>query len=249
MLPRCPRWLPGCLPAWWELRPARPQGILISFTVEPDRAYSGDVMKTDDPIPSLRCFGEGENYSLHPGGMLCGSPCLAPVPHLISTSLAVFFFLFLFLWLSAFPCPCIPLFPPPPASGSQAGRQLGLVQTIRAADPSAGTSWEGTCCSSWLPTVHSSPSGTHHSHDPALRHSSPFPSPLLLLPVSCSSPAAFASPVSTHLHVCLLRAAALDEAAQQPRASRLPARLSANTQGESCWETPKASAQDLLNVS
>lgn len=93
VLPWCLRWLCGCLPAWWELRPARPQGILISFTVEPDRAYSGDVMKTDDPIPSLQCFGEGENYSLHPGGMLCGSPCLAPVPHLISTSLAVFFLL------------------------------------------------------------------------------------------------------------------------------------------------------------
>lgn len=92
------------VPAWQELRPVRPQGILISFTVYPDRAYSCDVMKTDDPVPSLQCFGEGENYSLHPGGMLRGPPCLAPVLHLVFTSLAVFFF-FPSLGLSAHPCP------------------------------------------------------------------------------------------------------------------------------------------------
>jgi len=48
-------------------------------------------MKMDDPVPLPRCFGEGENDLLHPGGMLCGPPCLAPAPHLISTSLAGFF--------------------------------------------------------------------------------------------------------------------------------------------------------------
>lgn len=143
-----------------------------------------------------------------------------------------------FFLLSILMALCLPLsqqphcLTPPHGPGAQAGRQLSLVQTLRGADLTAGTSWERTCCRSWLLAVESSPAGARQSqsHDPALRHSSPLPPPLLSFPVSCSSPPAFASPMSTHLHVrLLLRAAAMDEAAQQPPVSRLPAQLAANT--------------------
>lgn len=75
--------------------PARsePLGLSIAFTPQPDRSSSGDVMKMDDPIPSPQCFGEGGNYPPHPGGMLCAPLRLAPITHLISTSLHVLFLL------------------------------------------------------------------------------------------------------------------------------------------------------------
>lgn len=197
--------------------------------------------------------------------MLCGPPCLAPVPHLISTSLTVFCF-FPSLWLPAFPCPSTPPSQRVPGGGcgARARRQLSLVQTNWGADLTAGTSWERTCCRSWLPMVESSPAGAHHSQrrDPASRHSSPLPPPLLSFPVSCSSPPAFASPTSTHLHVRpLLRAAAVDEAAPQPRVPGChPSLLQTHpTPGtgadlrraaplENPTREPKASSLDLLNV-
>lgn len=87
-------------------------------------------MKTDDPVPSPRCFGEGENYSLHPGGMLCGPPCPAPAPHLISTSLAGFF---LFSILMAV---CLPL--PEHPTISAGARRWTWCSRWEAAEPGPG---------------------------------------------------------------------------------------------------------------
>lgn len=102
-----------------------------------------------------------------------------------------------FFLLSVLTALCLPLSSTPPSQrvpgggrGAHAGRQQSLVQTGRGADGTSGMSWERTCCRCWPPAVQSSPTGAHRSqgHDPASRHSSPLPPPLLSFPGSSSSP-------------------------------------------------------------
>lgn len=170
-------------------------------------------MKTDDPVPSLLCFGEGENYSPYPGGMLRGPPCLSPVLHLVFISLAVFFF-FPSLGLSAHPCPSTLLSHPTTGiwcSGWEAAEPDPDHQGCRP------HCWDELgedllqILAAWWKAHHS------QSHDPALRHSSPLPPPPPWFPVSCSSPSAFSSPPNAQLHLrLLLRAAAPSIPASSP---------------------------------
>lgn len=53
---QCPPWLCSS----WR---SQTEGILIGFPAEPDRAYSGRVMKTDDPILVLVLWGKGKLFA------------------------------------------------------------------------------------------------------------------------------------------------------------------------------------------
>lgn len=148
-------------------------------------------MKMDDPVPSPRCFGEGQNDSLPPGGMLRGPPCLARVPHLISTSPAVFWVFF----NSSHPSGSLP--PLVPAPRHLSGH--GDVDVMLVPGPDRlgcrAHRWDEPG-QDWLQirAAHCGRFSHNESHDPASRHSSSLPPPLLLSPVSCSAPLAFASP-------------------------------------------------------
>lgn len=139
LVPGVSRARPGCAapPGLAGAVGSQAEGILIGFTAEPDRAYSRDVMKTDDPVLSPWCCEEKGNYSLHPGGRLHSRPSLAPAPHLAPAGSPFF----PPSWISAFPAPSAP-FSHPRAwiwrSGAGPDRW--------GEDFTAGMSWERTCC-------------------------------------------------------------------------------------------------------